>query len=37
MAAAYQQCYDKVIGGAVLNQVAPYSEQSWHQLLPVTE
>lgn len=37
MAASYQQCYDKVIGGAVLNQIAPYSEQSWHQLLPVTE
>lgn len=37
MAAAYQQCYNKVIGGAVLNSTVPYSEQSWHQLLPVTE
>lgn len=37
MAVAYQQCYNKVMAGAVLNSSAPYSEQSWHQLLPVTE
>jgi hypothetical protein len=37
MAAAYQRCYDKVLAGEVLNSSVPFSEQSWHQMLPVTE
>ncbi|GAB57672.1 glycosyltransferase [Rheinheimera nanhaiensis] len=37
MAAAYQQCYLKVISGGVLNSKKPYAEHSWHELLPVTK
>lgn len=37
MAAAYQRCYEKVLGGEMLNSNLPYAEQSWHQLLPVTD
>jgi glycosyltransferase involved in cell wall biosynthesis len=37
MAEAYQRCYNKVLAGEMLNTVAPYSDQSWHQLLPVVE
>lgn len=37
MAAAYQRCYDKVLAGEVLNSSVPFSEQSWHQMLPVTD
>jgi len=36
MAAAYQQCYLKVISGGVLNSKKPYAEHRWHELLPVT-
>lgn len=37
MARDYQSCYKKVLAGERLNLTEPYSEQSWHQLLPVTE
>lgn len=37
MATAYHQCYQRVLNGEMLNSKQPYSEQSWHELLPVTE
>lgn len=36
MAAGYQICYEKVLDGERLNTERPYSEQSWHELLPVS-
>ncbi|MFB2800800.1 MULTISPECIES: glycosyltransferase [Shewanella] len=35
MAAGYQTCYEKVLDSETLNFARPFSEQNWHELLPV--
>ncbi|NMH66693.1 glycosyltransferase family 4 protein [Shewanella salipaludis] len=37
MAGGYQACYERVLDGESLNATAPFSTQSWHDLLPVND